>query len=82
MSRGEFQLRMGLTPLFLQRSHLLSQSQVFDDKVRSAPAHRPDRARAERDEEYENTEHGGGVCLFRSLISSGSSPCDRGEEGG
>ncbi len=31
-------------------------------------------ARAERDEEYENTEHGGGVCLFRSLISSGSSP--------
>ena len=60
--------------LFLQRSHLLSQSQVFDHKVGSAPAHRPDRARAERDEEDENTKHGGGVCLFRSLISSGSSP--------
>ena len=50
--------------LFLQRSHLLSQSQVFDNKVGSAPAHRPDRARAERDEEDENTEHGGGVCPF------------------
>ena len=47
--------------LFLQRRHLLPQSEVFDHKVGSAPTHRSQRTGAERDEENEYTEHSGEV---------------------
>ena len=47
-----------------ERCHLLPQSQVFDHEVGSPPTHHPDRTGAERDEEYENMEHSGGVWLF------------------
>jgi len=45
--------------LFLQRRHLLLQSEAFDHEVGPAPTHRPQRTGAERDDENEYTEHGG-----------------------
>ena len=45
--------------LLLQRRKLLPQGQVFNHEVGAAPTHRPDRTGAERDEEDEDTEHGG-----------------------
>ncbi len=60
--------------LLFERCHLLPQSQVFNHEVGSPPTHRPDRPGAERDEEYENMEHSGGVWLFRPVISSRRSP--------
>jgi len=47
--------------LFLQRRHLLPQSEVFNYAVGSAPTHRPQRTGAESDEKDEYAEHGGGV---------------------
>ncbi len=58
-------------PLFLQRRHLLPQSEVFDHKVGPAPTHRPQRTGAERDDENEYTEHGGGVSPSSAQNSSG-----------
>ncbi len=50
--------------LLFERCHLLPQSQVFNHEVGSPPTHRPDRPGTERDDEYENMEHSGGVWLF------------------
>ncbi len=60
--------------LLFERCHLLPQSQVFNHEVGSPQTHRTDRTGAERDEEYENMEHSGGVWLFRPVISSRRSP--------
>ena len=50
--------------LLLQRRHLLSQSEVFQYELGSAPTHRPDSTTADGDDEDENLEHRGGVCPF------------------
>ncbi len=54
--------------LFLQRRHLLPQSKIFDDEVGAAPTHRANGTGAERDEEDNNADHSGGVCLSRGVI--------------
>ena len=57
--------------LFLQRRHLLTQSEVFDHEVGSTTTHHPQRSGAKRDEENEYTEHGGGVSPSSARNSSG-----------
>ena len=57
-------------PLFLERRHLLSQSEVLHHDIGSAPTHCSKRANAERDQDDKNTEHGGGVCSSFPAISS------------
>ena len=43
--------------LLFERCRPLPQSQVLSHEVGSLSTHRPDHPGAERDEEYENTEH-------------------------
>ena len=59
---------------FLERSNLLPQREVFKSRGRPAPTHRAQRTGAERDEENEYTEHGGGVSPSAVRNSSGVSP--------
>ena len=49
-------------PFLVERCHLLPQNEVFNHEVGAPPTHRADRTGAERDEEYENTEHGAAEC--------------------
>ena len=56
------------------RVNRINDLPIFMQQRRSPPTHRPDRTGAERDEEYENMEHSGGVWLFRPVISSRRSP--------
>ena len=69
----------GLAHVRLGCTYRVVKSQVFDHKGRLGGGTSPGSRVRRRDEEDENTKHGGGVCLFRSVISSGP-PCDRGEE--
>ena len=64
--------------LFLQRRHSVpqgcwhrGQNEVFDYKVGPVPTHRPQRTGAERDDEKEYTEHGGGVSPSSARNSNG-----------
>ena len=57
-------------PLFLERRHLLSQSEVLHHDIGSAPTHCSKRANAERDQDDKNTEHGGEACSSFPAISS------------
>ena len=77
--RGPCRRAVAWGALLLERRHLLPQGQVFNHEGGPAP-HRPDRTGAERDEEDENTEPGGGVCPF-PVISSGDPLSGRDENG-
>jgi len=56
---------------FLQRRHLLSQSEVLDHKIGAPPTYRSQRTGANRDEENKDTEHDGGILHSLARISSG-----------
>ena len=57
--------------IFLQRRHLLPQSEVLDHKIGAPPTYRSQRTGADRDEEYKNTEHDGVILHSLVRISSG-----------
>jgi hypothetical protein len=57
--------------IFLQRRHLLPQSEVLDHKIGAPPTYRAQSAGADRDEENKDTEHDGGILHSLSRISSG-----------
>ena len=59
-----FRFERWVRALFLQRRHLLPQSEVFNHEVGSSPTHRPQRTDAESDEKDEYAKHGGGVLTF------------------
>ena len=48
--------------LFLQRSHLLPQSQILEHEVCTATAHRTNYTSTNGNEENDDAEHSGGVC--------------------
>ncbi len=54
----------------LDDEYVLSQSEVLQHQVGSAPTHRPDDAGAERDEKDEYAEHRGGVSPSSARNSS------------